>query len=88
MCLSCGCNEPDERHGDNRNIIMQDLVNAAQANNVPVSDVAKNLSSATKKVMDGKLTSSVYTPEPKPKKITRRKTATRTKSKSKTKTRK
>lgn len=35
MCLDCGCMEPDNRHGDERHLIVQDLVDAAQANQKP-----------------------------------------------------
>ncbi|MCD6030785.1 MAG: hypothetical protein K0S78_2959, partial [Thermomicrobiales bacterium] len=31
MCLDCGCGEPNERHGDNRHIIMDDVKAAAEA---------------------------------------------------------
>jgi hypothetical protein len=29
MCISCGCMMPDDNHGDERYIVMQDIVEAA-----------------------------------------------------------
>jgi hypothetical protein len=58
MCLNCGCNEPDKRHSDERNITMRDLVNAAKANQSNVGDQARNISTTVKKVMDGSLMSA------------------------------
>lgn len=43
MCLSCGCKQPNERHGDDRNIVMQDLQDAAQASNISENEVVKNI---------------------------------------------
>lgn len=31
MCLSCACGKPNEKHGDERNITLQDVQAAAQA---------------------------------------------------------
>ncbi len=31
MCVSCGCGEPNERHGDDRHITQDDLDQAAAA---------------------------------------------------------
>lgn len=60
MCLNCGCNEPDERHGDERNIIMQDLVEAAKANDMTVAEAWKSMTAATKQVLDGSLKSAAW----------------------------
>jgi hypothetical protein len=43
MCLSCGCKQPDERHGDDRNIVMDDLKLAAEAAGVSAKDVVRNI---------------------------------------------
>jgi hypothetical protein len=43
MCLSCGCGEPNQDHGDPRNIIMQKLEEAAQAGDTTPEQAAQNI---------------------------------------------
>jgi hypothetical protein len=43
MCLSCGCGEPNEDHGDPRNITMQKLEEAAQAGETTPEQAAQNI---------------------------------------------
>lgn len=44
MCLSCGCNEPDEDHGDKRNITTKSLEDATQAGEVgSTTEVVQNI---------------------------------------------
>jgi hypothetical protein len=43
MCLSCGCGEPNESHGDPRNITMQKLEEAAEAANISTQETAQNI---------------------------------------------
>jgi hypothetical protein len=44
MCLSCGCNAPDDDHGDKRNITTKSLQDAAQAGGVnSAQEVVKNI---------------------------------------------
>jgi hypothetical protein len=43
MCLSCGCSEPNEDHGDPRNITMQKLEEAAQAGDITPEQAAQNI---------------------------------------------
>ena len=46
MCLSCGCHEPYESHGNPANITMDDIDDiqeAASAAGISVQDVAENL---------------------------------------------
>ena len=43
MCLSCGCGEPNESHGDPRNITMQKLEEAAQAGDITPEQAAQNI---------------------------------------------
>ncbi len=43
MCLSCGCGEPNESHGDDRHITMQRLEQAAQASDISVMQAAENI---------------------------------------------
>jgi hypothetical protein len=46
MCLSCGCNEPNDDHGDKRNITMKSLEDAAKAGEVgSTSEVVNNIQS-------------------------------------------
>ncbi len=44
MCLDCGCGEPNERHGDERHIIMDDVRAAAEASEISVDEAARNIS--------------------------------------------
>ncbi len=62
MCLDCGCNKPDERHGNKSHLIMQDLVDAAKANEKPVPKIFENIENTTKQVIEGKLKSSAWKP--------------------------
>ncbi len=62
MCLDCGCMEPDNRHGDERHLIMQDLVDAAQANQKPLRKVFETVESTANQVLQGKLKSSAWKP--------------------------
>jgi hypothetical protein len=43
MCLDCGCGEPNEKHGDNRHITMDQLTAAAQASGISVAEAARNI---------------------------------------------
>ena len=43
MCMSCGCGEPHEAHGDKRNIVYMDLKKAADASKIPVKKAVKNI---------------------------------------------
>lgn len=44
MCLSCGCGEPNERHGDNRHITQDDIDAAATAAEISSQEVVSNIS--------------------------------------------
>jgi hypothetical protein len=46
MCVSCGCDMPNERHGDDRNITMQQIEEAAQATGKSAQEVAANIQQA------------------------------------------
>jgi hypothetical protein len=48
MCLSCGCNKPNERHDDNRNIVMEDIRKAAEASDLSIDEVARNIQQGVK----------------------------------------
>ena len=43
MCLSCGCGEPNESHGDSRHITMDQLQGAAQAAGISAQEAAQNI---------------------------------------------
>ena len=43
MCLDCGCGEPNERHGDDRHITMDDVKAAADASEISVDEAARNI---------------------------------------------
>ena len=43
MCLSCGCGKPNDDHGDQRNITMDDLNQAAQAAGTTRDKVLQNI---------------------------------------------
>ncbi len=46
MCLSCGCNAPDDDHGDKRNITTKSLEEAAKAGEVDsTAKVVENIQS-------------------------------------------
>ena len=44
MCLSCGCGEPNERHGDDRHITQDDIDAAAEAAEISSAEVVANIS--------------------------------------------
>ena len=43
MCLDCSCGEPNERHGDDRHITMDDVKAAAEASEISVDEAARNI---------------------------------------------
>jgi hypothetical protein len=43
MCLDCGCGEPNERHGDDRHITMDDIQAAAKASEISVDEAKRNI---------------------------------------------
>ena len=43
MCVSCGCGEPNERHGDERHITQDDLPRAAAAAEISLDEVIQNI---------------------------------------------
>ena len=43
MCLDCGCGEPNERHDDDRHIIMNDIQAAATASEISVEEAKRNI---------------------------------------------
>lgn len=47
MCLSCGCGSPNDDHGDQRNITMNDIDTAAQAAGTTREKVLQNIASSS-----------------------------------------
>ena len=43
MCLSCGCGEPHEDHGNPDNITYEDLKKSADAEGITVEQAADNI---------------------------------------------
>jgi hypothetical protein len=43
MCLSCGCGEPNERHGDDAHITAEDLRAAAEAAGIDMESASDNI---------------------------------------------
>ncbi len=43
MCLSCGCGEPNDNHGDPRHITLEMLEAAAEAAEITPDDAAHNI---------------------------------------------
>jgi hypothetical protein len=43
MCVSCGCGNPNDNHGNPDLITMDELQKAARAANQTVDDAAKNI---------------------------------------------
>jgi len=43
MCASCGCNRPNDNHGDQRNITLSQLQSAANAAHVGVEKISENM---------------------------------------------
>ncbi|HEX6480793.1 MAG TPA: hypothetical protein VF043_18290 [Ktedonobacteraceae bacterium] len=53
MCMSCGCGNPNDSKGDNRNITQDDLNNAAQAANITPEEAAQNIADASQQMSSG-----------------------------------
>lgn len=48
MCLSCGCGEPNESHGNEDHITQDKLQKAADASKVTLSQAADNIRTGVK----------------------------------------
>jgi hypothetical protein len=49
MCLTCGCGVPNDDHGDERHITMEDLKTAAEAAEISVDEAVRNFDETIKK---------------------------------------
>jgi hypothetical protein len=45
MCLNCGCNQPNERHGNDANITAEDVRRAGEANGQDLATTVANMRS-------------------------------------------
>ncbi len=50
MCMTCGCGEPHENHGDPAHITYEDLKRAAEAAQISVTEAADNIKATLAKV--------------------------------------
>jgi hypothetical protein len=48
MCISCGCGEVHDDHGDPRNLTIEDLEHAAQAARLSVEQVLHNIQTSVR----------------------------------------
>jgi hypothetical protein len=58
MCMTCGCGKPNDKHGDEANIVYDQLQAAADAANIDPEKAADNLHDLAKKVRDGEVSVS------------------------------
>ena len=50
MCMNCGCGEIEERHGDNANIVADDVRRAAAATGQDLPTTAGNLETSLREL--------------------------------------
>ena len=43
MCLDCGCGEPNDQHGDERHITLDDVRAAAEASEISLEEAKRNV---------------------------------------------
>lgn len=46
MCMNCGCGQPNERHGNQANIVADDLRRAGEANGQDLATTVRNVRAA------------------------------------------
>lgn len=49
MCANCGCQIPEEKHDDDRNILWSEIVAAAEANDHSAKDAIANMQEMAEK---------------------------------------
>jgi hypothetical protein len=54
MCLDCGCGEPNERHGDDRHITVDDVKAAAEASEISVDEAARNIADGVRQAQSAR----------------------------------
>ena len=56
MCMSCGCGEPNEDHGNPDHITLDDLRKAAKAANIDTEQAADNIHDSARELQkEGKI---------------------------------
>lgn len=50
MCMSCGCGEPYDDHGNSDNIVFDDIKKAADAEGISTEQAVENIKDALAKV--------------------------------------
>jgi hypothetical protein len=53
MCLNCGCGQPNEKHGIEANITLDDVQRAGEANGQSVEESLRNMGMAARQVVMG-----------------------------------
>jgi hypothetical protein len=43
MCANCGCGRPEDRLGDDRNILWSEIVASAEANDITPAEAVRNI---------------------------------------------
>lgn len=43
MCANCGCGKPEDRMGDDRNILWSEIVASAEANDITPAEAARDI---------------------------------------------
>ena len=49
MCITCGCDEPEANHGNPKHITLQQLEDAAEAAEVDINQLKKNIDEGLKR---------------------------------------
>ena len=55
MCMSCGCMQPNDDHGDQRNITYDQIQRAGQAANISSQQAAQNIQNTEQAVTSGRV---------------------------------
>jgi len=55
MCMTCGCGEPTNDHGDAANITYSQLERAAETAGIDTEQAADNIHDLAKKIRDGQV---------------------------------
>ena len=53
MCLNCGCGQPNESHGNEANITLDDVRRAGEANGQSVEESLRNMGMTARQVVMG-----------------------------------
>jgi hypothetical protein len=55
MCMNCGCGEINERHGNEANIVAEDVRRAAEASGQDLRTTTQNLESSLRQMADPRM---------------------------------